>query len=69
MSESKQAGRVWDIVRKSHICMLVTVGKNGPRARPLDSRSAQGEGAIYFLIDVRGSKDDEIGQEIGRAHV
>jgi general stress protein 26 len=30
------------------------------RARPLDARPDRDEGKIFFLIDVRGYKDDEI---------
>ena len=32
------ANRVWDIIAKTHICMLVTNSLDALRARPLDAR-------------------------------
>jgi general stress protein 26 len=55
--------RIWEIVGGTHICMFVTHGENGLRGRPLDARPDRGEGTIYFLTDIRGSKDDEIEED------
>jgi len=55
-----QRGRIWEIVREASVCMFVTTGKKGLRARPLDARPDPAEELIYFLTDIRGSKDDEI---------
>jgi len=55
-----QRGRIWEIVREASVCMFVTTGKRGLRARPLDARPDPAEELIYFLTDIRGSKDDEI---------
>jgi general stress protein 26 len=52
--------RVWDIVEKTSVGMLTTRFAGGMRARPLDARPDRREGAIYFITDVRGLKDDEI---------
>lgn len=57
------ADRVWDIITEAHICMLVTNSLDGLRARPLDARPDREEGAIYFLTDIRGSKDDDIEED------
>ena len=57
------ADRVWDIIAKTHICMLVTNSLDALRARPLDARPDREEGVIYFLTDIRGSKDDEIEED------
>lgn len=52
--------RVWEIIHDVHICMLVTDGPEGLRARPLDARPDREERTINFLTDVRGTKDNEI---------
>lgn len=40
--------------------MFVTSGNRGLRSRPLEARPDPDGEEIYFLADVRGSKDDEI---------
>ena len=40
--------------------MLTTRFAGGLRARPLDGRPDRTIGAIFFVTDVRGLKDDEI---------
>jgi general stress protein 26 len=52
--------RVWDIIAKAGICMMVTRFAGGLRGRPLEARPNRKENAIFFLTDVRGLKDDEI---------
>lgn len=52
--------RVWDILEKNSIGMLTTRFGGGLRSRPLDARPDRDIGAIFFLTDVRGFKDDEI---------
>ncbi len=52
--------RVWDILEKNSVGMLTTRFAGGLRARPLDARPDRAKGAIFFLTDVRGLKDDEI---------
>ena len=52
--------RVWHILEKSSIGMLTTRFGGGLRARPLDARVDRNSGAIFFITDVRGLKDDEI---------
>jgi general stress protein 26 len=52
--------RVWEIVAKARICMMVTRHSGGLRGRPLEARLLPPDKAIFFLTDVRGLKDDEI---------
>jgi general stress protein 26 len=52
--------RVWDIVEKVGVGMLTTHSSRGLRARPVEARPDREQGVIWFVTDVRGSKDDEI---------
>jgi general stress protein 26 len=52
--------RVWDILEKTSVGMLTTRFDGGLRARPLDARPDRDHRTIYFIVDVRGLKDDEI---------
>jgi general stress protein 26 len=60
MTEQKGTSRVWDIIEKVGVGMLTTRFDGGLRARPLEPRPDRKEGVIYFVTDLRGSKDDEI---------
>lgn len=61
MTEQKPISRVWDIVKKARVGMLTTLSGGGLRARPLHARPDRDAGIIWFITDVRGAKDDEIG--------
>lgn len=52
--------RVWQIIETTGVGMLITRFDGGMRARPLDARPDKAAAVIYFVIDVRGLKDDEI---------
>jgi general stress protein 26 len=52
--------RVWHIIEKASICMVTTRFEGGLRARPLEARPNRDESTIWFLIDKRGLKDDEV---------
>jgi general stress protein 26 len=52
--------RVWEILERSPVGMLTTCFQDGLRARPLDARPNRPTGDVFFVIDVRGLKDDEI---------
>ena len=60
MPDRNDIDRVWDIIEKNSIGMLTTLFAGGLRARPVDARPDRAAGAIYFVTDVRGHKDDEI---------
>lgn len=54
--------RVWDLAKRIGIAMFVTWDGNEQRARPLAATVEKDEGAVYFLIDVHGEKDDQIAE-------
>jgi general stress protein 26 len=60
MAHQNDIARVWDILENNSIGMLTTQFSGGLRARPLDARPDREAGAISFVTDVRGHKDDEI---------
>ncbi len=61
LSEQNPISRIWDIVEKARVGMLTTQFGGGLRARPLHARPDRNAGIIWFVTDVRGTKDDEIG--------
>ena len=61
MTEQNRIARVWDIIEKTRVGMLTTQFNGGLRARPLEARADRDAGVIWFVTDVRGAKDDEIG--------
>ena len=62
MTQQNHNSRVWDIIEKARVGMLTTQFSGGLRARPLEARADRNAGIIWFLTDVRGAKDDEIGE-------
>ena len=60
-TEQNHLSRVWDIVEKVRVGMLTTQFSGGLRARPLEARVDRDAGIIWFVTDVRGAKDEEIG--------
>ena len=67
MTKQNHISRVWDVIEKARVGMLTTKFGGGLRARPLEARTDRDAGIIWFVTDVRGTKDDEIGadHEIG----
>jgi general stress protein 26 len=67
MKGEDDAGRIWDIVERVGVCMLTTRGSRGLRARPLEARPDRNAKTIWFITDVRSSKEEEIAvdNEIG----
>ena len=61
MTEPNRLPRVWDVIEKVRVGMLTTQFSGGLRARPLEARADRDAGVIWFVTDVRGAKDDEIG--------
>ena len=61
MTEQNRIARVWEIIEKTRVGMLTTQFNGGLRARPLEARADRDAGVIWFVTDVRGAKDDEIG--------
>jgi general stress protein 26 len=54
--------RVWELMKKTPICMLATWDGKDMHSRPMDARSRREENTIFFLTDARHHKDDEIRQ-------
>lgn len=54
------AARIWELLEQTQVGMLTTRFAEGLRARPLEARPDREAGVIYFIIDRRGLKDDEI---------
>ncbi|MET3924682.1 general stress protein 26 [Devosia sp. 2618] len=54
--------RIWDLAKKIGIAMFVTWDGKQQRARPLAATVEKDEGAIYFLIDVHGDKDEQLAE-------
>ena len=71
MTTKDPLSRVWDIIERVSVGMLTTQFAGGLRARPLEARPDREAGLIWFVIDVRGAKDDEIdaAPDIGLAFV
>jgi general stress protein 26 len=57
---TEETKRIWDLMEKIGICMLVTHVGEKMRGRPMGSIIRRDENAVYFLTDVARHKDDEI---------
>ena len=62
---SKDSDHVWDLMENIATCMMVTRDARELRARPMAAYVRRHEDAIYFLIDRRQHKDDEIAKSPG----
>jgi general stress protein 26 len=51
--------RVWELIGKIRFCMYSTWDGQKQHQRPLTANGKEDEGAIYFLVDVEGSKNWE----------
>jgi general stress protein 26 len=63
MGANEQLDRVWDIIEQVGVCMLATRFAGGLRARPLEARPDRDAGLIWFVTDLRSSKEEEIETE------
>ena len=61
MTEQNHISHVWDLIEQARVGMLTTQFSGGLRARPLEARVDRDAGIIWFVTDMRGAKDDEIG--------
>jgi general stress protein 26 len=60
MTDNDDLQRVWAIIERVGVCMLTTQGRLGLRARPLQARPDRSSGLIWFVTDLRSSKEHEI---------
>ena len=54
--------RIWELAKRIGIAMFVTWDGKEQRARPLAATVEKDEGAIYFLTDISGQKDEQIAE-------
>lgn len=52
--------RIWELAKRIGIAMFVTWDGKEQRARPLAATVEKDEGAIYFLTDINGEKDEQV---------
>jgi general stress protein 26 len=59
--------RVWTIIERVGVCMLTSRGARGLRARPLEARPDRSSRLIWFVTDLRSTKEHkiEVDHEIG----
>ena len=60
MTKQNDISRVWHVIEKVRVGMLTTRFAGGLRARPLEARADRDAGIIWFVTDIRGTKDEEI---------
>jgi general stress protein 26 len=60
MTPDEVIDRVWELAKKTDICMFVTWDGTRQQARPLSSRVFRDEHAIYFLVSATGNKIEQI---------
>ncbi len=60
MAGTDSLQRVWTIIERVGVGMLTTQGPRGLRARPLEARPDHSSGLIWFVTDLRSSKEYEI---------
>ena len=63
MTKQDHLDRVWDIIERVGVCVLTTRFAGGLRARPLEARPDRTAGIIWFVTDLRSSKEHEIESE------
>lgn len=64
-TQSTDNAKVWDLMEKIGVAMLVTKDGEKIRARPMGAYVARDENRVYFLADARQHKDDEIARNPG----
>lgn len=57
---SDETERVWDIMEKEHVCMMVTRDGAELRGRPMGAMPDRDEGVVWFVTDARAHKDEEL---------
>lgn len=62
-SQDTDTARVWDMIQKIDICMLITRSSSAPRARPMSTIAMRDEGAIYLLTEATSSAARDVGAD------
>jgi general stress protein 26 len=63
MTKQDHLDRAWNIIERVGMCVLTTRFAGGLRARPLEARPDRTAGIIWFVTDLRSSKEHEIESE------
>jgi general stress protein 26 len=58
--DADDVARVWKLMEKIDVCMLVSRDGEKMRGRPMSSHPQRDVNAVYFLTDARGHKDEEV---------
>jgi general stress protein 26 len=71
MAGNDSLDRVWTIIERVGVSMLRSQGAGGLHARPLEARPDRSSRLIWFVTDLRSTKQHEIGadNEIGLVFV
>ena len=56
-NDESQVDRIWEVIQKAGICMMVTQFSDGLRARPMEARPDREADTTWFLTDKRGHPD------------
>ena len=62
-NEADDTETLWSLLGDHAICMLVTRGADGLRARPMTALPDREAGTIFFIAGTDGAKDEEIAQD------
>jgi general stress protein 26 len=62
-SHETDTTRVWEMMQKIDICMLVTRFEAEPRARPMSTIPKRDEGSVYLLTEATSSAANDIGAD------
>jgi hypothetical protein len=57
MAGNDNLDRVWTIIERVGVCMLTSQGAKGLRARPLEARPDRSSRLIWFVTDLRSTKE------------
>jgi general stress protein 26 len=58
INDQANVDRVWEIIGKARVCMMVTQFSDSLRVRPMEALPDRDENVIYFLADGRGLRRD-----------
>lgn len=60
LSREEAVDAIWDLAGSIGCCMFITWDGERQRARPLTARPRREENRIYFLVDAKDRKDEQV---------
>jgi general stress protein 26 len=63
VNHNRHLDRVWDIIERVGVAMLITHSASGFRARPVEPRLDRAVGLVWIVTDLRSGKEHEIEAE------